>query len=51
MQIPAGIAFDFLSVKRILTVACLLCALGVYLFSFFNYFYLMMLGRFLIGFG
>lgn len=51
MQIPAGIAFDFLSVKRILVAACLLCALGVYLFSFFNFFYLMMLGRFLIGFG
>lgn len=51
MQIPAGIAFDFTSVRKVLVLASLLCAIGVYLFSFFNYFVLLLLGRFLIGFG
>ncbi|MEE2770517.1 MAG: MFS transporter [Pseudomonadota bacterium] len=51
MQIPAGIAFDFISVRKVLVWACLTCALGVYLFSFFDYFLCMLIGRFLIGFG
>ena len=51
MQVPAGIAFDFVSVRKVLVLACLICALGVFLFSFFNYFICMLVGRFLIGFG
>lgn len=51
MQIPAGIAFDFTSVRKVLVLACIICALGVWLFSFFDYFSFMLIGRFLIGFG
>ena len=51
MQIPGGIAFDFISVRKVLVAACLICSLGVYLFSFFDYFLCMLIGRLLIGFG
>ncbi len=50
MQLPAGILMDRNSPRKILAIACLLCAFGTYLFGQ-SILWLAYLGRFLIGFG
>ncbi len=51
MQILVGLLMDRFGPRRLLTVACLLCALGAYLFACSNSLFIAMIGRFLIGFG
>ncbi|MDB6096610.1 MAG: transporter [Francisellaceae bacterium] len=51
LQIPAGLLMDKIGPRRILTLACLCCALGTALFSVSKYYYIAQLGRFLIGTG
>lgn len=51
MQTPVGILVDRYGVKFLLSSACLICTLGVFLFAFANGFALAFLSRFLIGFG
>jgi len=51
MQVPVGVLLDKFGPRRVLTVACFLCALGTYLFAGTDSFILSQLGRFLVGFG
>lgn len=51
MQIPIGIIIDRFGFRRMLTLACFLCALGSYIFSAASHILLAEIGRFLIGFG
>ncbi|MBS0359193.1 MAG: MFS transporter [Proteobacteria bacterium] len=50
MQIPVGVLMDRYGPRRLLTMACGLCALGSYLFITPSY-WMAAFGRFLIGFG
>ena len=51
MQILVGLLMDRYGPRRLLTVACLLCAIGAYLFACSDILALAMTGRFLIGLG
>lgn len=51
MQILVGLLMDRFGPRRLLTFACLLCALGAFLFACSDYIVVAMLGRFLIGLG
>ena len=51
MQIPVGILMDKYRPRRLLALACFLCALGTYLFAATPWFYVAAIGRFLVGFG
>lgn len=51
MQIIVGLLMDRFGPRRLLTVACALCALGAYLFACSDQLVIAMIGRFLIGFG
>ena len=50
MQLPVGIMMDRFGPRKLLVFACLLCALGTYLFAHYNL-STAQLGRFLVGFG
>lgn len=51
MQIVVGLLMDRFSPRRLLTFACLLCAIGTYLFTSGQSLEVAKLGRFLVGFG
>lgn len=51
MQLVVGILMDRYGPRRLFTVACLLCALGAYMFAASDNFMVAATGRFLIGFG
>ncbi len=51
MQIPSGILLDKYGVRKVTSLAILLCACGVLLFSQTSSFALACIGRLLIGFG
>lgn len=51
MQIPVGMLLDRFGPKRVLTVACLICALGTYVFATTKLVWIAQLGRFFVGFG
>lgn len=51
MQTPVGILLDRYGVKLLLTLACVTCNVGVFLFALANNFWFAMMGRFLIGLG
>ncbi len=51
MQIPVGVLLDKYGPRRVLTVACLACALGSYLFATTTNLGVAEFGRFMIGFG
>lgn len=51
LQIPVGLLFDRFGSRKVLTLACLLCALGTYLFAATHSIWIAQLGRFLVGFG
>ncbi len=51
MQIPVGMLLDRFGVRKILTIACLLCALGTYFFAATEIFSVAQISRFMIGFG
>ncbi|NCI24335.1 MFS transporter [Francisella tularensis subsp. holarctica] len=51
MQIPVGIITDKLGLKKALTLAILVCALGVGLFGLCNSFVAALIYRIMIGFG
>jgi sugar phosphate permease len=51
MQIIVGLLMDRYGPRRLLTIACLFCALGTYLFAGHYGFGFAELGRFLVGFG
>lgn len=51
LQVPVGLLMDRFGPRRILTVACLLCALGTYLFAATDLLNVARFGRFIVGFG
>jgi sugar phosphate permease len=51
MQIIVGLMVDRFGPRRLLFFACLLCAVGAYVFAVTDSFMIAVLGRFLIGFG
>ncbi len=51
MQVPVGVLFDRYGVRKILTMACLVCAGGAYLFSETTHLWIAQAARFLMGFG
>jgi MFS family permease len=51
MQMPVGMLMDRFGPRRLLTIACLLCTLGSFLFTYSSSLSLAGGGRFLVGFG
>lgn len=51
MQLPVGILLDRYGPKRLLTLACLICVIGTFLFTGTSVFWVAAVGRFLVGFG
>lgn len=51
MQLPAGVLMDRYGPHKLLSFACLLCAVGSIMFSDTNHFYVALTGRFLVGLG
>jgi len=51
MQLPVGLMMDKFGPRRLLTIACLLCAVGSYMFASSTFISVAALGRFLVGFG
>jgi MFS family permease len=51
MQIPVGFLVDRFGVKKSLSFACIICAVGVFIFSFTQNFYVGVFSRLLIGLG
>ncbi len=51
MQMPVGMLMDRYGPRRLLTFACLCCALGSLMFSYSSSFMIAGSGRFLVGFG
>jgi len=51
MQMPVGMLMDRYGPRRLLTFACLCCAIGSWLFTFTSSIFIAGSGRFLVGFG
>lgn len=51
MQLPVGLLMDRYGPRRLLTLACLACALGSYLFAQAFHLAFAEIGRFMVGFG
>lgn len=51
MQLPVGVLLDRYGPKRLLTIACLICVIGTFIFTATSLFWVAMVGRFLVGFG
>lgn len=51
MQLPVGLMMDLYGPKRLLTFACMICVIGVFLFTGTNNFWIAASGRFLVGLG
>jgi MFS family permease len=51
MQLPVGVLLDRYGPKRLLTMACLVCVIGTYMFTGTTLFWVAATGRFLVGFG
>lgn len=51
MQLPAGVLMDRYGAKRLLLLACLMCAVGSWFFNFTGSLYIASIGRFLVGLG
>lgn len=51
MQMPVGMLMDRFGPRRLLTIACLLCTLGSFLFTFSSSILIAGSGRFMVGFG
>ncbi len=51
LQIPVGLMMDYWGPRRVLTFACMLCAIGTYLFAFTDAIWMAKAGRFMVGFG
>lgn len=51
MQLPVGVLLDRFGPRRLLTIACMICVIGTFLFTGTTTFWVAALGRFLVGFG
>lgn len=50
-QIPVGLLLDKYGPRIVLTFACLLCVIGIYIFTATNLIWMAQLGRLILGFG
>jgi MFS family permease len=51
MQLPVGLLLDRYGPRRLLTLACLICVMGTFLFTSTSSFWVAASGRFLVGLG
>jgi len=51
MQLPVGVLMDRFGPKRLLVLACLICAIGSFMFAETTHITVASIGRFLVGFG
>ena len=51
LQIPVGILLDRYGPRLLITIACLICVVGTFMFAGTTVFWIAALGRFLVGFG
>jgi MFS family permease len=51
MQLPVGVMMDRYGPQRLLTLACLICVIGTFLFAGTDLIWVAGVGRFLVGFG
>lgn len=51
LQIPVGVLLDRYGPRLLITIACLICVLGTFIFAGTSVFWIAALGRFLVGFG
>lgn len=51
MQLPVGVLLDRYGPKLLLTIACLICVIGTFLFTATSIVWVAAVGRFLMGFG
>lgn len=51
LQVPVGVLLDRYGPRILITLACLLCVVGTFLFAASQFFWLSAIGRFLVGFG
>ena len=51
LQVPVGVLLDRYGPRILLTLACLLCVIGTFLFAGTSVFWIAAVGRFLVGFG
>lgn len=51
MQLPVGVLMDRFGPRRLLTLACMICVIGTFLFAGTTVFSVAALGRFLVGLG
>jgi MFS family permease len=51
LQLPVGMMMDKCGPRKILTLACMLCVIGTYLFAGTEFLLVAQIGRFLVGFG
>lgn len=51
LQIPVGVLLDRYGPRLLLTLACLICVMGTFIFAGTQIFWVAALGRFLVGFG
>lgn len=51
LQIPVGVLLDRYGPRLLITIACLICVVGTFMFAGTTVFWIAALGRFLVGFG
>ncbi|WP_028389598.1 MFS transporter [Legionella fairfieldensis] len=51
LQIPVGVLLDRYGPRLLITIACLICVIGTFLFAGTTVFWVAAAGRFLVGFG
>lgn len=51
MQLPVGVLMDRYGPRRLITIACLICVIGTFMFTNTHSFAIAAIGRFLVGLG
>ncbi|CEG59753.1 conserved membrane protein of unknown function [Legionella micdadei] len=51
MQIPVGVLLDRYGPRLLITIACIICVIGTFIFAGTTVFWIAATGRFLVGFG
>ncbi|KTD22128.1 major facilitator family transporter [Legionella lansingensis] len=51
MQLPVGVLLDRYGPRLLITLACLICVIGTFIFAGTTVFWIAAVGRFLVGFG
>ncbi len=51
LQIPVGVLLDRYGPRLLITIACLICVIGTFIFAGTTVFWIAALGRFMVGFG